>query len=135
MLEIERHSYSHPWSEAVFNDCFQSTYRLWALCRSEEMVGYAVVAYMVDEAHLLNVCVTPEERRLGAGKLLLRHSMSQAAADGMVRLLLEVRAGNEPALKLYEAMGFAPVGRRRGYYPAAGEREDACVLSIALPPP
>jgi ribosomal-protein-alanine N-acetyltransferase len=48
-------------------------------------------------------------------------------------LWLEVRAGNQRARALYRQRGYAEVGLRRGYYPAAqGLREDAVVMSLAV---
>jgi ribosomal protein S18 acetylase RimI-like enzyme len=43
-----------------------------------------------------------------------------------------VRAGNQRAQALYRGLGYAQVGLRRGYYPAAVRREDAVVMSLAL---
>ncbi|WP_404368426.1 ribosomal protein S18-alanine N-acetyltransferase [Marinobacter sp.] len=133
VLEIERRGYSHPWSEGVFHDCFRSDYRLWALSEDGFLLGYAVVAYMVDEAHLLNLCVTPEVRRSGAGRLLLRHLITLAAQEGMSRVVLEVRMGNQTAADLYTSEGFEQIGIRPQYYPAAGEREAARVMALSLP--
>ena len=47
-------------------------------------------------------------------------------------MFLEVRPTNRPALLLYEGLGFAPVGLRRGYYQAVGGREDAIVYRLDL---
>ena len=52
VLDIELQGYSYPWSEAVFLDCFKDSYRFWAACQGESLVGYAVVTYVVGEAHL-----------------------------------------------------------------------------------
>ncbi|MBC7184843.1 MAG: GNAT family N-acetyltransferase, partial [Marinobacter sp.] len=73
VLDIERQGYSHPWSESVFLDCFKDNYRLWGACHGDMLMAYAVVAYMVDEAHLLNICVHPRARGEGVGRHLLRH--------------------------------------------------------------
>ena len=132
VLEIERQGYSHPWSEAVFLDCFKDTYRLWALCQDTELVGYAVVAYLVDEAHLLNLCVHPGVRGRGAGRQLLRFLLAQAGREGMAQVILEVRESNSVARQLYASEGFSEVGLRRDYYPAPVGREDARVLSLRL---
>jgi ribosomal-protein-alanine N-acetyltransferase len=43
-----------------------------------------------------------------------------------------VRDGNQRAQALYRRRGYRAVGRRRGYYPAAGGREDAILMSLAL---
>jgi ribosomal-protein-alanine N-acetyltransferase len=49
-------------------------------------------------------------------------------------MLLEVRPSNTGAIALYQAAGFAEIGRRKGYYPAhGGKREDALVLRRAWP--
>jgi ribosomal-protein-alanine N-acetyltransferase len=50
-----------------------------------------------------------------------------------------VRVSNGPAIALYAGEGFAPVGRREGYYPALTElaiREDALVMRrpVVMPP-
>ena len=92
VLEIERLAYSHPWSEGVFQDCFKDSYRCWALSEELGLVGYAIVNYLVDEAHLLNLCVAPDKRRLGGGRCLLRHVLARARAEGMVQVLLEEQA-------------------------------------------
>lgn len=70
VMELEYLGYSHPWSESTFIDCFKPNYRLWSVESDAELVGYAVVAYMVDEAHLLNICVSPSARNQGVGSLV-----------------------------------------------------------------
>lgn len=134
VLDIERQGYSNPWSEAVFRDCFRVDYRLWGLVEADTLLGYAVVAYLVDEAHLLNLCVGRHSRRSGAGRQLLRHLMAQAGHDGMTQVLLEVRVSNQAAAALYLNEGFSQIGRRAGYYPGVDGPEDALVLSLPLQP-
>lgn len=130
VLEIERRGYSHPWSEAVFRDCFRADYRLWALLHGGDLKGYAVISCVVDEAHLMNICVHPDMRGCGAGRYLLRRAIAEAVRAGMSRMLLEVRESNETAARLYEREGFEEIGRRPGYYPAGPLREDARVMAL-----
>lgn len=132
VLDIECRSYSHPWKQSVFLDCFHSNYRLWALEDAGRLVGYAVVCYQFDEAHLLNICVSPACQRRGLGRHLLRHVVAESIRDGMIAIILEVRAGNEQAARLYLSEGFTEIGLRAGYYPAGSGREDARVMSLAL---
>jgi ribosomal-protein-alanine N-acetyltransferase len=132
VLNIEAQGYSFPWSESVFLGCFRPDYRLWALSWGQRLSGYAVVAYMVGEAHLLNLCVAPAKQGSGGGRRLLRHLVLEAARDGMSQVLLEVRASNRAAIDLYAAEGFDVIGRRKGYYPAGREREDALVMALPL---
>lgn len=130
VMEIERQGYSSPWSERIFHDCFRPEYQLWALQLQDRVIGYAVVAALFDEAHLLNLCVEPSCRSGGAGRYLLRHLIKEAFALGMNRVLLEVRLFNEKAIGLYESEGFRQIGMRPGYYSAPGDREDALVLAL-----
>jgi ribosomal-protein-alanine N-acetyltransferase len=132
VLDIERQSYSHPWSEAVFRDCFRSEYRLWALEQDGAIIGYAIVAYLVDEAHLLNLCVAPSHRQQGGAKRLLQQVLIGSREDGMRQALLEVRESNVPARQLSRREGFSTIGRRPDYYPDAGRREAAEVMSLSL---
>ncbi|BES72702.1 ribosomal protein S18-alanine N-acetyltransferase [Marinobacter nanhaiticus D15-8W] len=130
VLEIERGGYSHPWSERVFRDCFRPDYRLWAHTEIGELQAYAVVAHLFDEAHLLNFCVGRAHRNSGVGRQLLRFLVRAAFHEGMVRLILEVRRSNEPAIALYESEGFQMIGERPGYYPGVQQREDALVFAL-----
>jgi ribosomal-protein-alanine N-acetyltransferase len=43
-----------------------------------------------------------------------------------------VRPSNRPALGLYQRLGFATVGLRKGYYPADQGQEDAVVMRLEL---
>ena len=81
----------------------------------DEPAGFALTRTVVDEAELLLLATVPAQRRRGVGATLLRALLAEAVAEGLVRMHLEVRAGNE-AVRLYTAGGFAKVGERRGYY-------------------
>ncbi|GGE67022.1 ribosomal-protein-alanine acetyltransferase [Streptosporangium jomthongense] len=132
VLEIERLAYSYPWSEAVFLDCFKPDYRVWGACLGDDLVGYAVVTHILDEVHLLNLCVHPGWRGHGAGRRLVRHLLAEAVREEMNQVLLEVRLSNKVATRLYRNEGFEEIGRRPGYYPAASGWEDARVMSLLL---
>jgi ribosomal-protein-alanine N-acetyltransferase len=86
----------------------------------------------VDELHLLNVTVAPPWQGQGHGRGLLEAVAGHGSRLGLATLWLEVRASNRRARALYRRFGFAEVGLRRHYYPAAGEREDAVVMSLVL---
>lgn len=134
MLDIEYQGYSHPWTKGVFLDCFKPSYRLWGACLGGSLVGYAIVAYVLDEVQLLNLCVHPEGRGRGAGRYLLRHFIAEANRESMNQVLLEARLSNTVANKLYRSEGFEEIGRRPRYYPAPSGREDARVMSLLLHP-
>lgn len=81
----------------------------------EEPAGFALTRAVMDEAELLLLAVAPAHRRHGVGGALLRSVIAGCQDAGVARLHLEVRAGND-AVQLYEGVGFAKVGERRGYY-------------------
>jgi ribosomal-protein-alanine N-acetyltransferase len=120
------------WDEAAFAALLAQPGRR-ALVASEggEPVGLLLLGLAADEAEILALAVLPAARRRGIGRALVAAACSRAAARGAQRLLLEVAEGNAAARALYGALGFVPVGRRRGYYPGGG---DALVLARPLGP-
>jgi ribosomal-protein-alanine N-acetyltransferase len=129
---IESASYEFPWSAGIFRDCLLAGYHALVLEQGGQVVGYAVMSLAAGEAHLLNICLSAPLRGAGHGTLLLAHMIRQARAGGALRMFLEVRPSNQPALALYGRFGFRPLGLRRAYYRARQGSEDAVVLSLAL---
>ena len=131
---VERESYSFPWSEGIFRDCLRVGY----VCRVVEigfdLVGYGVMSTGAGEAHILNLCVRETMRGRGIGRTLLRQLLDLAVEAGVEDAFLEVRPSNLAAIRLYQSLGFVQVGVRKGYYQAAGGREDATVLRLNLCP-
>jgi ribosomal-protein-alanine N-acetyltransferase len=89
------------------------------------LVGYAGLIAYDDEAHVATLGVTRALQGEGIGSLLLDDLLAEADRRSPV-VLLEVRADNEAAQRLYERRGFAEIGRRRGYYQPSGD--DAVVM-------
>ena len=89
------------------------------------LVGYAGLIAYDDEAHVATLGVAKALQGEGVGSLLLDDLLAEADRRSPV-VLLEVRAGNEAAQRLYERRGFTEIGRRRGYYQPSGA--DAVVM-------
>lgn len=132
-MAIELEAYPFPWSRGNFADSLQSGYHARVLRSvSSELLGYFLMMYVVDEAHLLNITVAPRLHGRGVGHWLLDQARQQAKEAGMESMLLEVRPSNLRALHVYQRYGFAQIGRRKQYYPAANNgREDAIVMRLA----
>ena len=123
----------YPWRAAQFADSLAAGHQLLGLQAADgSLLGFAVWSQVLDDAELLDIGVAPACRRQGLGQRLLDAVMAAARAQGAQRLLLEVRAGNLAAQALYQRAGFRLSGRRKGYYPAAGGREDACLMEVGL---
>ena len=89
------------------------------------MVGYAGLIAYDDEAHVATLGVTKALQGEGVGSLLLDALLAEADKRSPV-VLLEVRADNDVAQRLYQRRGFTEIGRRRGYYQPSGA--DAVVM-------
>ncbi|MFC7369732.1 ribosomal protein S18-alanine N-acetyltransferase [Vreelandella zhaodongensis] len=101
----------------------------------ELLLGYAIVVRLPFEAELQAIGVLPQKQGQGVGGKLLGEVVARARQWQSERLLLEVRASNQRAIRLYQHYEFNEDGRRRGYYPAAQSaagREDALLMSRLL---
>ncbi len=124
---LERDCFSTPWSEeSVRAELQNETAHVWTLKSCKETVGYIGVHIVLDEAEVMNLAVLPAFRRRGFGRLLLQTAIVYCKETGCAFLSLEVREGNEAALALYTALGFAVCGRRKHYYQQP--TEDALLL-------
>lgn len=132
IMEIERRSYEYPWTEGIFHDCMRFGYSSWVIEVDRELVGYAVMSLAVQECHILNICVDPQQQGQGIGRRLLLELLSIAQAKSADTAFLEVRPTNVQALSLYFSEGFNEIGTRKDYYPAKFGREDAVILAKAL---
>ncbi len=136
VFAIERAAYSFPWTRGNFIDSLAAGYRAEVLLDDRAgLVGYYVAMVGVGEMHLLNLTVASAQQRRGHSRTLLDALERSCRDQGLAMLWLEVRVSNAHARQVYARRGFAEVGLRRGYYPAAGAtREDAIVMSLPLGP-
>lgn len=132
IMQIESTIYSHPWTRGNFSDSLNSGYSAWVLESGGEIIGYALMMMVLDEAHLLNLSVAKSYQKRGLGRYLLEHMLKIAKNHKAANMFLEVRPSNISAIALYENMGFCEMAVRRGYYPAAHGREDAVLMGLAL---
>jgi ribosomal-protein-alanine N-acetyltransferase len=94
------------------------------------IVGYVIAHHALDEAEILNLGVEPPHQRQGIGRALVQGMLAQLRKQGVAKVFLDVRESNRAAQRLYGALGFTVVGRRRDYYRLPSE--DAVVLRIAI---
>ena len=134
VMAIEQRAYAFPWTQGVFRDCLLANHPSWVLVEGGHIIGYAVLSVAADEAHVLNLCTSPDVQGRGHGRRLLRALLQLARGRGAHRVFLEVRPSNAPAIALYHDEGFNEIGRRPRYYPAHDGREDALVMALELLP-
>jgi ribosomal-protein-alanine N-acetyltransferase len=132
VIELENAIYPFPWTRGNFVDSIVAGYTAWTLNHVDgDLVGYCIAMSGVGEMHLLNITIAPAARRRGHARRIVTELVRVCRSRRESRLWLEVRESNDEAREVYRRLGFAAVGRRKGYYPApAGRREDAIVMSL-----
>ena len=132
IVDLERASFSDPWSRASFEAVLGEPTALVVVARnaSARLAGYVVAWFVADEGEIANLAVREPGRRRGIGSMLLSGALAEGYRRGARNMYLEVRESNEAARQLYASRGFEEIGRRRGYYKRPVE--DAIVLRLEL---
>ena len=127
VAELEKICFSAPWSENSIMAELGSIWSYWLVALDgDKLVGYIGSQTSFDEADVMNVAVHPDCRRRGIAEKLIHTLVAELTSRGVRALTLEVRASNDPAINLYEKLGFQQVGRRKNYY--HNPKEDALIL-------
>jgi tRNA threonylcarbamoyladenosine biosynthesis protein TsaB len=99
-----------------------------------EPAAFLLTRRAADEAEIITIATRPEAQRRGIARQLLALTLTELAGQGVRHVFLEVGASNAAGLALYRGMGFAEVGRRKGYYKQRHGAEDAIVMRRELAP-
>ena len=127
VAQLEQLCFSAPWSENAVASELTNPLSCWLVAvDGEKVCGYVGSQAVLGEADMMNIAVCPAYRRQGIARRLVEQLIAELKKQGNYQLTLEVRASNEPAISLYEQMGFVAVGRRPKYY--AKPTEDALIL-------
>ena len=93
---------------------------------SGEIVGFAGIKIILDEADIMNIVIKKDFRNNGIGSLLLDYLISYSKSINLKTITLEVNEINIPAIKLYEKFDFEKLGIRKKYY---NGKNDAIIMS------
>ena len=126
---IEQEIFSVPWSEKSFIDACETKENVYIVCKDNgKVLGYCGMWTVLGEGNITNMAVAKEYRRQGIAKLLMSEmERISIEENGVDVFFLEVRKSNENAKKLYEKMGYKPIGTRKRFYEKPVE--DAIVMS------
>ena len=127
--EIEKLCFAIPWSEeSILHDVKENVVARWLVMDDGEgnVLAYAGMWFVLDEAHVCNVAVHPNHRRKGYGMQIFSELEKLAVENSMSMMTLEVRRSNIAAQNLYHACGFLDVGYRKRYY--EDNKEDALIM-------
>ncbi|WP_371871165.1 ribosomal protein S18-alanine N-acetyltransferase [Insulibacter thermoxylanivorax] len=128
VMEVEYESFTIPWSvEAFHNELrFNQHAHYVVMIHEGQVIGYAGMWLIIDEAHITNIALREKYRGRKLGSKLLQHVIDTALDLGAERMTLEVRVTNRIAQNLYKKHGFRPAGLRKGYY--TDNNEDAIIM-------
>ena len=135
VLDIEYLSFTSPWPRDIFlNELRGSDIAQLFVARITEgdqrgrVAAYSCTWIIADEMHITSFAVHPQFRRQHVGQQLLAGVLRHALEAGCRQAVLEVRASNHGAQRLYAHLGFAPVAVRKRYY--ADNNEDAIIMFL-----
>ncbi|NBD24433.1 ribosomal protein S18-alanine N-acetyltransferase [Paenibacillus glycinis] len=133
IVAIELESFATPWTQEAFvNELTNNHFaRYMVMDYENDVIGYAGMWTIMDEAHVTNVAVREAYRGQGLGERLMTELQRTAVLFGARRMTLEVRVSNDIAQRLYAKLGFEPSGIRPGYY--SDNMEDALIMWADLP--
>lgn len=117
-------SFHRGWGDGEFEQMLREQNTLiHRLRRGRNIIGFAASRMAADEAEILSIAVSPEQRGRGLSRDLFMTHLGHLAGRGARTVFLEVEENNMPARRLYDRTGFAVVGRRERYYKEADGAE------------
>ena len=128
VMEIEQDLFSVPWTREGFFTFLTRENALFLVVEEKgKILGYCGLLMVLDEGDITNVAVKRDRQREGIGNFLMESLIRLAADLGVTTIHLEVRDGNERAIRLYERVGFVRDGIRKKYY--TDPTEDAVLMT------
>lgn len=126
LAKIEKQCFTDPWSETMVSDLLESTWDKVFVLEADVIVGYINYRFIAGEGELMRIAVLPEYRGRKLSRKLMDVMTEDAIKSEITDLTLEVRAGNQAAIGLYQAYGFEKEAVRKGYY--HNPTEDAWIM-------
>jgi ribosomal-protein-alanine N-acetyltransferase len=134
LIAVERGLFGPTaWTaEAFWAELAQPRSRWYVIAEGAagELLGYAGLMVSGSQADVQTVAVAPAGQRRGLGARLVRELLGEAGRRHAASVLLEVRADNATAIRLYRRYGFEQISIRRRYYQP--EDVDALIMRLVL---
>ena len=121
VMEIEQDLFHVPWTKEGFFTFLTRDDAMFLVVEEKEKI------MVLDEGDITNVAVRRDRQKEGIGAFLMQSLIRLAAEREVTTIHLEVRVGNETAIRLYERMGFTGDGIRKAYY--SDPVEDALLMT------
>lgn len=132
VMIIDRESFTTSWTKEIFmKEIAENKFAHYFIVQlADEIIGYAGMWIVNDDAQVTNIAISPEHRGKKIGEKLFYFVFQHAIRTGVKQLSLEVRASNIIAQNMYQKFGLVPGGIRKKYY--TDDQEDAIVMWVDL---
>ena len=131
IAKIEGRVFGDAWSEdGIYETMNQKTTLVFVAEDKEQILGYVIFYYVLDEGEIARIACAPEFRRQGAGSLLFRALEEESRKRGIRIWHLDVRESNKNAIAFYRRHKFVEDGIRKFYY--ENPKENAVLMSRSL---
>lgn len=139
LYKLERLCHQDPWTLGILQDCLNVGYLCHSFkipctkdCTQTLLIGFMINQVILDECHLLTICIHPDHQGKGYALAALKWLQELLTDKNVKSLLLEVRESNSKAQGLYKKLGFEQIGLRKNYYSTDSGREAAIVMRKLL---
>lgn len=134
LTRIHEECFPKYWNREAFTNFFEVKNTFAVVAQSaDEPAGMMVYRVVAEQADIITLAVRPAFRRARLAAKMLADSLAHSHEIGAKKMFLEVEAGNDAAIKLYENAGFIHLNRRKLYYQQLdGSLTDALVMSKKL---
>lgn len=130
LLAIDARSNAYAWSAESLSSCYKQYANLGLFC-GEDLVAFVFYHRFTNEGEIIHLVCDQKSQGQGYAYRLFSHLIEQNRQQHQIDVWhLEVRAGNDDAIRLYQRLGFVPVGRRKAYYQ---HKEDAVLMRLSVP--
>lgn len=117
------------WNPDTLKQEIESNNSYFLVAKYEnEIIGFAGIKIIFDEADLMNIVVKKSARNQHIGSLLLDNLLKYAKKNNILSIMLEVNEKNTPAILLYKKYGFEQISVRKNYY----NDDDAIIMNKIL---
>lgn len=127
LLERAGFPTAEQWSERSWRGELLGEGRTILIARAQHPVGVISIKTLGELADLHRLVVEPRSRRRGIGTALVRAGLERVRQHGVREVILDVGYRNEPAIALYQRLGFEQFSARQDYY---GPGQDALILKL-----
>ena len=115
------------WSIDILKNDLNSENSKYIIAKIDnEIVGFAGIKVILDEADIMNIAIRIDKRKLGIGSILLEKLIELSRLSNCTSITLEVNENNIPAICLYEKYNFERIGLRKKYY---NNVDDAIIMT------